>query len=379
MTSETLSKVPAVTLGFWIIEILATTLGEIGGDTLSMTWELGYLARPASSSCCWAFWLPRRFARMVSHPQLYWATIIASDDGGHHDRGFCHAIPRLGHAGGTALLLRVRCEPARSYVAQGMGKRGGRQRGQPARGDVLPRCHHPVVDFAEPRSVTRASGRWWPRLPRRRALTLRWSTGTDRAVVLDHAHQSGAAVLGGVHPRPGRWVRMWVAFLDKPIRRGWLEPSAGRWHPTGAVRGDCRAGAACCRNAPRRVSERLGFQRTSCTSLDIACSQVLQPEGMPETGPVKNGLSIRRIWPFSILKSFGQLPGPVDAMVVEEAECEHDAAFAIHGHEAAVTYARSTMPFRPSSNCFLQVVRVAAAAPARPRAFSKRTQSSVNG
>ena len=42
-----LSKVPAITLGFWIIKVLATTLGETGGDTLSMTYDLGYLASSA--------------------------------------------------------------------------------------------------------------------------------------------------------------------------------------------------------------------------------------------------------------------------------------------------------------------------------------------
>ena len=48
---ETLAKVPAVTLGFWVIKILATTLGETGGDTLSMTYSLGYLVSTATSSC----------------------------------------------------------------------------------------------------------------------------------------------------------------------------------------------------------------------------------------------------------------------------------------------------------------------------------------
>lgn len=46
---ELVSKVPAVTLGFWLIKILATTLGETGGDTVSMTMNLGYLVAPRSS------------------------------------------------------------------------------------------------------------------------------------------------------------------------------------------------------------------------------------------------------------------------------------------------------------------------------------------
>jgi uncharacterized membrane-anchored protein len=55
-TEHYVSKVPEVTLGFWIIKILATTLGETGGDTVTMTWDLGYLTGTAifrQPCSCW--------------------------------------------------------------------------------------------------------------------------------------------------------------------------------------------------------------------------------------------------------------------------------------------------------------------------------------
>ncbi len=73
-----------------------------------------------------------------------------------------------------------------------------------------------------------------------------------------------------------------------------------------------------------------------------------------------------------------QLPGPVDAVVVEEPEREHDAAFTIHGHEAAVAHAiddalQAFLELLPAGRCACH------RAPARPPLFSKRTQSSVKG
>src|SRR5690348_7408382 len=87
---EALSKVPAITLGFWIIKILATTLGETGGDTVSMSWlgettphagqsgVNGYLVGTAMFGIALIFlvWLQIRAKRF--NPWLYWATIVAS-------------------------------------------------------------------------------------------------------------------------------------------------------------------------------------------------------------------------------------------------------------------------------------------------------------
>ena len=99
-----LSKVPAVTLGFWIIKILATTLGETGGDTVSMTMKLGYLA---SSMIFLVVLIGLVVWQMTAKrflPFLYWATIIASTTAGTTMADFATRSLGMGYAGGAALL-----------------------------------------------------------------------------------------------------------------------------------------------------------------------------------------------------------------------------------------------------------------------------------
>ena len=102
---QTLSKIPAVTLGFWIIKILATTLGETGGDTVSMTMDLGYLVGTAIflSILLVLMWLQIRARKF--HPFLYWATIIASTTAGTTMADFATRSMGIGYLGGTLLLL----------------------------------------------------------------------------------------------------------------------------------------------------------------------------------------------------------------------------------------------------------------------------------
>jgi uncharacterized membrane-anchored protein len=114
---EALSKVPAITLGFWIIKILATTLGETGGDTVSMTWlgettpeagqagVNGYLVGTAFFGVAllvlvWAQIRARNF-----NPWLYWATIVASTTCGTTLADFCTRSLGIGYPGGSLLLL----------------------------------------------------------------------------------------------------------------------------------------------------------------------------------------------------------------------------------------------------------------------------------
>jgi uncharacterized membrane-anchored protein len=100
-----LSKVPAVTLGFWIIKVLATTLGETAGDTVTMTLDLGYLVGTAIfATILLAFaWLQIR-ARSF-HPWLYWATIIASTTAGTTMADFATRSMGIGYPGGSMLLF----------------------------------------------------------------------------------------------------------------------------------------------------------------------------------------------------------------------------------------------------------------------------------
>jgi len=109
-----LSKVPAITLGFWIIKILATTLGETGGDTVTMTWlgettdhpvPNGYLIGTAIFGVALAalVWLQIRERRF--NPWLYWATIVASTTCGTTLADFADRSLGVGYSGGSILLL----------------------------------------------------------------------------------------------------------------------------------------------------------------------------------------------------------------------------------------------------------------------------------
>jgi len=103
----TLSKVPAITLGFWIVKILATTLGETGGDTVSMTMDLGYLVGTAIFLALLVALVAWQIAATRFHPFLYWATIIASTTAGTTMADFATRSLGIGYAGGSALLLML--------------------------------------------------------------------------------------------------------------------------------------------------------------------------------------------------------------------------------------------------------------------------------
>jgi uncharacterized membrane-anchored protein len=102
---DVLSKVPAVTLSFWIVKILATTLGETGGDALSMSMNLGYLL---STVIFAGIFLVAVIAQIVAkkfHPLVYWTTIIATTTVGTTLADFVDRSLGIGYTGGTALLI----------------------------------------------------------------------------------------------------------------------------------------------------------------------------------------------------------------------------------------------------------------------------------
>jgi uncharacterized membrane-anchored protein len=102
---ELASKVPAITLGFWIVKILATTLGETAGDTASMTMNLGYLAATAIFLSILVGFIWWQIAARRFHPFLYWATIIASTTAGTTMADYATRSLGIGYTGGSALLL----------------------------------------------------------------------------------------------------------------------------------------------------------------------------------------------------------------------------------------------------------------------------------
>ena len=102
---EMASKVPAITLGFWIIKILATTLGETAGDTVSMSMNMGYLIGTAIFLTALIVLIWWQLTATRFHPFLYWATIIASTTAGTTMADFATRSLGIGYTGGSALLL----------------------------------------------------------------------------------------------------------------------------------------------------------------------------------------------------------------------------------------------------------------------------------
>lgn len=111
---DLVAKVPAVTLGFWIIKILATTLGETGGDTLTMTWlgettahpvPYGYLIGTAIFGVLLVGFVLAQTRAHEFNPWLYWATIVASTTCGTTLADFADRSIGIGYPGGSLLLL----------------------------------------------------------------------------------------------------------------------------------------------------------------------------------------------------------------------------------------------------------------------------------
>lgn len=102
---EIWTKVPEVTIGFWIIKILATTLGETGGDAVTMTMNFGYLVGTAIFGVALVVLVALQIRASHFHPFLYWATIIASTTVGTTLADFTTRSLGIGYAGGAAILL----------------------------------------------------------------------------------------------------------------------------------------------------------------------------------------------------------------------------------------------------------------------------------
>ena len=101
--SGTTTKVPAVTLGFWIIKIFATTLGETGGDAVTMT--LGYLVGTAIFAAVLVFAVAAQVRSRYFHPWLYWFVIVATTTAGTTLADFCDRSLGVGYIGGATILV----------------------------------------------------------------------------------------------------------------------------------------------------------------------------------------------------------------------------------------------------------------------------------
>jgi len=102
-----LAKVPAVTLGFWIIKILATTLGETGGDAVSMSMGLGYLLSTGIFMLAFIVAVAIQIRAERFHPFTYWVTIVASTTVGTTLADYATRSLGIGYSGGSTLLLAM--------------------------------------------------------------------------------------------------------------------------------------------------------------------------------------------------------------------------------------------------------------------------------
>jgi len=99
------SKVPEVAIAFWIIKIAATTLGETGGDALSMTMNLGYLLSTAIFLVCFIVALAAQVRAKAFHPFLYWTVIVTTTTLGTTMADFADRSLGMGYVGGSLILL----------------------------------------------------------------------------------------------------------------------------------------------------------------------------------------------------------------------------------------------------------------------------------
>ena len=104
---QILSKVPELTLVFWVIKILATTLGETGGDAVSMSMNLGYLVGTAIFAVLFLLAVSAQIKAKRFHPTLYWTTIIATTTVGTTLADFADRSLGIGYTGGSSLLFAL--------------------------------------------------------------------------------------------------------------------------------------------------------------------------------------------------------------------------------------------------------------------------------
>ena len=107
IAEKLLSKVPEVTLTFWIIKIAATTLGETGGDAVTMSMNLGYLVGTAIFATIFIIAVSRQIAAKRFHPSLYWGVIIATTTVGTTLADYVDRSLGIGYTGGASLLFAL--------------------------------------------------------------------------------------------------------------------------------------------------------------------------------------------------------------------------------------------------------------------------------
>ena len=102
---DAVSKVPAVTFGFWVLKVLATTLGETGGDWVTMSLALGYLVGSAIFAVLFILLVAAQVRAVRLRPALFWATIVATTTLGTTLADFADRSVGVGYPGGVAIVF----------------------------------------------------------------------------------------------------------------------------------------------------------------------------------------------------------------------------------------------------------------------------------
>jgi hypothetical protein len=254
-----LNKVPEVTLLFWEIKIAATTLGETGGDALSMSVGLGYLTSTLIFAAIFLAAVAVQIKAKQFHPALYWTTIVATTTVGTTSADFADRSLGIGYAGGSALLLSLLVASLAIWY---------RTLGTVSVGSInTPKaelCYWITIMFSQ--TLGTALGDWTAGLGkdrlRRRHHRIHQPAGADRTDVLLHENLKNGPVLGRVRthqaagsggrrlPRQateGRWTGA------QPLHRiGHSGRHHGRLHP--AVQAKARQAESLRLITPRELS-----------------------------------------------------------------------------------------------------------------------------
>jgi uncharacterized membrane-anchored protein len=102
-----MNKAPEVTLGFWVIKVIATTLGKTGGDAVTMTLGLGYLVGTAIFAALFVVAVAAQIVARRFHPFLYWAVIVATTTAGTTLADFFDRSLGIGYVGGSSILFAL--------------------------------------------------------------------------------------------------------------------------------------------------------------------------------------------------------------------------------------------------------------------------------
>lgn len=223
--SHSLAKVPAITLGFWLIKVAATTLGETGGDWVTMSLNLGYLVGTAIFAVVFIALVFGQVKAERLHPLLYWATIVATTTLGTTLADFFDRSVGVGYPGGVSIIVVLLVASIAIW--------------------------HRVEGTVSVQSITTPRAEWfyWSTILFSQTLGTAlgdWMAGDDRGG-LGLGYEKAALIFGAAllvvaalyfATRLSRTALFWLAFvltrplgatvgdfLDKPVAQGGLEMS----------------------------------------------------------------------------------------------------------------------------------------------------------